>query len=277
MNQNDHLNQALSHLVLLGGTPGCSNSPSLSHVGGNSGSSSVGNTMVTPGTGSTGTNTPTGGDQETSGNKKSVGLFKKLKEKRAKKRSIVGQENADGAWRTGSPIGEERKSIINRKYVPKSTEKQSSIENQQEKPFNAKSPDSVDSTRQRSWSHGNINKISQTDSFDFKMPNDQSVSHSNSLSFSSSTGGGGGIQPSPNSSVSSDKYVINGPSSGDTKQQEKSRPKIEGIYITFGDEVHKQTLKDLRDYLDSSGEVEPLDLSIIQDWNGWVIGTSDIV
>lgn len=259
----------------MGGTPGCSNNSSAGQTGGSSGGSSGGSTVVNTGTGSGGSTT---GGEETS-NKKSVGLFKKLKEKRAKKRSIVGQENADGAWRTGSPIGEERKSIINRKYIPKATVEKSkeSTDSQgsniPEQPLNTKSPDSVDSTRRRSWSHGNINKISHNDTFEFKMPNDdQSVSHSSSITFSLSNGG---TQPSPNNSVSSDKYVINGPSSGEVKQQQQR--KIEGIYLTFGNEVHKQTLKDLRDYLDSSGETEPLDLSIIQDWSGWVIGTSDIV
>ena len=223
---------------------------------------------------------PGTGDESPSNaaNKKSGGLFKKLKEKRAKKRSIVGQEAHDGLWRTGSPIGEERKSIINRKYTPKNTEKRKdSVDshNNEGDPStsSSKSPDSADSSRRRSWSHGNINKISHTDNFEITAASDQNVPHSSSTTFSS----GGGTQNSQEDSVlSSDKYVVNGPSSVD-QHPSFSEKKSEALYANFGDEVHKQTLRDLREFLDSSGEVEPLDLSVLQDWNGWVIGTTDTV
>ena len=104
------------------------------------------------------------------------------------------------------------------------------------------------------------------------VANNQKVSHSFSTTFSSE----GDALNSQEDSVSSDKYVINGPSSGDHLSGPHSKNKYEALYLNFGNEVHKQTLKDLQDYLDSSGEEEPLDLSIIQDWNGWIIGTTDV-
>ena len=249
LDSNDELNETLGRLVQLGGSPGCSNT--------GNGFGSV-------------TSVAGAGDESPSNtaNKKSVGLFKKLKEKRAKKRSIVGQENPvgeDGIWRTGSPIGEERKSVINRKYTPKVT---ADSKNESVDSSATKSPDSLNNSgRVRSWSHGNINKISHVDNFE--TGSTQKVTHSISSTFSSGTG----TQNSQEDSVPSNKYVVNGPSSGD----HQSTRKYEALYTTFGDEVHKQTLTDLHEYLDSSGETKPLDLSILQDWNGWVIGTTDVV
>ncbi len=251
---NDELNETLGRLVQLGGSPGCSNT-----------GNGFGSVMSVAGAG-TGDESPSN-----AANKKSVGLFKKLKEKRAKKRSIVGQENhvgEDGIWRTGSPIGEERKSIINRKYIPKVT---ADSKNESVDSSATKSPDSLNSSgRVRSWSHGNINKISHVDSFE--AGGTQKVTHSSSTTFSSGTG----TQNSQEDSVPSDKYVVNGPSSGD-HQSTRVVGKYEAMYATFGDEVHKETLKDLQEFLDSSGETKPMDLSILQDWNGWVIGTTDVV
>ena len=265
--KNDQLNEVLTHLTQLGGSPGCS------HSGG--GSSSGGSAGVT-----------TAGDDSpsTSVNKKPGGLFKKLKEKRAKKRSIVGTEShtsvldSEGGWRTGSPVGEERKSIMNRKSAGKKDSKEprkgsvSSREDAKAPSNSSKSPDSLNSSRRRSWSHGNINRIASTDNYEIKARGDeQKVPHSDSVNFPV----GEGTPSSQEDSVPSDRYVINGPSSAE--QMEKSENELKPLYTNFGDESHRQILKDLKEFLDSSGEMEPLDLSIIQDWNGWVIGSSDVV
>ena len=263
-NKNDELNDTLGRLVQLGGTQGCSNSVS---------SGSVTSNTVNSGATSTGEESPSNSTNKKSGG----GLFKKLKEKRAKKRSIVGQEPHDGLWRTGSPIGEERKSVINRKYTPKKENVDTRKESigSHDDPAGNSTTKSPDSSRRRSWSHGNINKISTPNSFEIPLvENDHKVPHSKSTTFSS----GGDTQNSQEDSVSSDKYVINGPSSGDHHQLPGyTEKRYEALYLNFGNEVHKQTLKDLQEFLDSCGEVEPLDLSIIQDWNGWVIGTTDVV
>lgn len=49
------------------------------------------------------------------------------------------------------------------------------------------------------------------------------------------------------------------------------------IYAEYGDKQHKMNLRGVQEFLESSGEMEPVDLSVIQDWDGWVMATREIV
>ena len=273
MNDEKLLSETLTEITRLGGTPG---------------SSGVG------GGGSAGDDSPVT-------SKKGGGIFKKLKEKRAKKRSIVGPEihlamgmEGDGAWRSGSPSGEDKKTSTlkkgtNKDNTSKKQEKvlrKNSVGNRdddikfKENEVRESIPEnpSLTKSRRRSWSQGNISKIYDTDQIElsFSLNNDPKVPHSNSVTFSS----GEGTQNSQEGSMSTDRYVIHGPSPGDQlrmSDREERKKELKPFYKHFGDEAHKQTLKDLQEFLDSSGETDPVDLSILQEWDGWVIGSRDTV
>ena len=49
------------------------------------------------------------------------------------------------------------------------------------------------------------------------------------------------------------------------------------IYAEYGDKQHKMNLRGVQELLESSGEMEPVDLGVIQEWDGWVMATRDIV
>lgn len=49
------------------------------------------------------------------------------------------------------------------------------------------------------------------------------------------------------------------------------------IYAEYGDKQHKMNLRRVQEFLESSGEMEPVDLSVIQEWDGWVMATREIV
>ena len=48
------------------------------------------------------------------------------------------------------------------------------------------------------------------------------------------------------------------------------------LYGEFGDKQHKLNLKRVQQFLESSGEMMPEDLRILQDWDGWVLASKDI-
>ena len=49
------------------------------------------------------------------------------------------------------------------------------------------------------------------------------------------------------------------------------------MYNEFGDKQHQMNLKRVQQFLESSGEMAPEDLSILRDWDGWVLASKDIV
>ena len=206
----------------------------------------------------------------TNANQKKGGIFKKLKEKRAKKRSIVGPETmpfGDGdssAWSTAGSPPQERKISAGAKKL--NTIKQESVESR-DGPFSSKDEikgkgnetptganpdhDSPQGGRRRSWSHGKVPSMER----DYGTP--PKMTHSGSVTFSSS------IQ---STSDSTDRYVIHGPDRED-----------KAIYRDFGGEYHKQTMAEIEEFLDTSGEFEPADLNKLQDWEGWMIASDKIV
>ena len=224
-----------------------------------------------------------GGGGGGGGGGKKGGIFKKLKEKRSKKRSIIGPETTQSvsgvigqSWRSSSPG-------IKEEPAPKPTEKSKStskdmLVSKEDLPRsesrNSREERSSPQDRKRSWSHGNINKVSMESGDPLLSETFPSSSYPHKLTHSESVtltspvervrGGDGG---------STDQYVIHGPIPGETEQYYKLR---KPIYEKFGDKSHHNTLKELADFLDSSEEREPVDLSILQDWDGWMIGSKTI-
>ena len=49
------------------------------------------------------------------------------------------------------------------------------------------------------------------------------------------------------------------------------------IYTGNRDKQHTLNLKRVQEFLESSGEMEPVDLSLIRDWDGWVMASREIV
>ena len=49
------------------------------------------------------------------------------------------------------------------------------------------------------------------------------------------------------------------------------------MYVEYGKKEHKLNLQRVEEFLKSSGEVEPSDLSILHDWDGWVMASKDIM
>ena len=52
---------------------------------------------------------------------------------------------------------------------------------------------------------------------------------------------------------------------------------VTSLYACFGGEKHRQILGTIQEFLESSGEFEPVDLSVLQDWDGWTIASGEIV
>lgn len=48
------------------------------------------------------------------------------------------------------------------------------------------------------------------------------------------------------------------------------------LYREYGSKEHKLNLERVVEFLKSSGEAEPMDLSILQDWDGWMVASREI-
>ena len=245
-----------------------------------------------------GTNTGSGG--------KKGGILKKLKEKRAKKQSIVGPEtplsvsgvidSGDLAWggdkspsnkqekKSKKSVSKEKLNTIKQESpLPQRSGSVSSRDDLKEKhvadsppgALNGNSSPSNERSRKRSWSHGNMNKTLEGSNEQGELTaflSNSQLSHSESATFTCSSGGG-----TQNSDGTTDQYVINGPSPGDPLGTLERRKDKKPLYKNFGSESHRQTLKELEEFLDTSNETEPLDLSKLLDWDGWMIGSRDVV
>lgn len=49
------------------------------------------------------------------------------------------------------------------------------------------------------------------------------------------------------------------------------------MYLEYGKKDHKLNLERVEEFLKSSGEMEPVDLNILRDWDGWVMASKNIV
>ena len=49
------------------------------------------------------------------------------------------------------------------------------------------------------------------------------------------------------------------------------------LYKEFGSKQHKLSLKKVQEFLESSEEMEPVDLKLLQDWDGWIVAVKEIV
>ena len=52
---------------------------------------------------------------------------------------------------------------------------------------------------------------------------------------------------------------------------------VQSVYESFGDEKHRKSLQKIQQFLDSTEEDEPVDLTALQDWDGWTVASRDIV
>ena len=73
---------------------------------------------------------------------------------------------------------------------------------------------------------------------------------------------------------------------GGSAEQEKEvgqteySPFLQGsstLYKNFGSKDHKLNLNKVHEFLESCGEVEPVDLGVLQEWDGWIIAARDIM
>ena len=223
---------------------------------------------------------------------KKGGIFKKFKEKRHKKRSIIGPETSmsvsgiieSGAWRPESPVPatkDEKKSPkkglskekLSTSKTPEATSGSRSESVSSRDEVTAVSPVGKESLppqqgRERSLSQGNIRKAASSDGDDITHVNfTKMLSHSET--FDSGT-----VTINPNTLT--DQYVIHGPSSVDLLGIAEKSKTWKPLYNTFGGETHHETLRELREFLDTADETEPVDLNVLQDWDGWVIGSKNI-
>lgn len=49
------------------------------------------------------------------------------------------------------------------------------------------------------------------------------------------------------------------------------------LYEEFGSKQHKLNLKKVHEFLESCGEMEPVDLKLLLEWDGWIVAVRDIV
>lgn len=214
----------------------------------------------------------------------SGGIFKKLKEKRQKKRSVIGPETSmsvsgiiesTGAWRSDSPgLKEEKKTkkgmskeklnilTIPEQEPPKSRSESVSSKDESSTTVSPVVKNSPPRNRKRSWSHGNISKVPDGEAIHLSAIKLSQFSESSESSID------------PNSST--DQYVIHGPSSVDLLGIAEEFQHRKPLYDNYGGETHKETLRELKEFLDTADENEPMDLRMLQDWDGWVIGSKEI-
>ena len=229
---------------------------------------------------------PTSGTSKGDNGGKKGGIFKKLKEKRSKKRSIIGPETTQSvsgvlgeSWRCSSPVIKEETDLHSNER--KTASKDTLVSTKDDQPLRSDSRNSREERaspqdRKRSWSHGQIHKVSiehgdqilnetfPSSSLSSKLSNSESVTLGSPVD---RTGGG-------RERGQTDQYVIHGPIPGEAEQYYKLR---KPIYEKFGDKSHHDTLKELTDFLSSSEEKEPVNLSILQDWDGWMIGSKTVM
>jgi len=49
------------------------------------------------------------------------------------------------------------------------------------------------------------------------------------------------------------------------------------LYKEFGSMEHKENVKKVQEFLESSNEMSPVDLRLLQDWEGWIVAVREIV
>lgn len=49
------------------------------------------------------------------------------------------------------------------------------------------------------------------------------------------------------------------------------------LYKSYGSKQHRLNLERVHEFLESTGELEPQDLTVLQDWDGWMTASRDIV
>ena len=49
------------------------------------------------------------------------------------------------------------------------------------------------------------------------------------------------------------------------------------LYEDYGSKQHRLNLERVHTFLESSGEMEPADLNLLQDWDGWMVASRDIM
>lgn len=49
------------------------------------------------------------------------------------------------------------------------------------------------------------------------------------------------------------------------------------LYKDYGNKQHKLNLESVHEFLESSGEIEPADLSVLQEWDGWMVASREIM
>ena len=52
---------------------------------------------------------------------------------------------------------------------------------------------------------------------------------------------------------------------------------LETVYERFGDETHRRSLHKVHEFLESTGEHKPVDMTVLHDWDGWTIASRDVV
>ena len=100
-----------------------------------------------------------------------------------------------------------------------------------------------------------------------------------------SGGSQSGSKLSPNSSVMEDGLAekVEGEERGEEREageEEWARYFQKGcpsLYEDYGDEQHKLNLKHVMKFLESCNETAPVDLGILQDWDGWSLSTKELV
>ena len=65
--------------------------------------------------------------------------------------------------------------------------------------------------------------------------------------------------------------------SREAEEERDFRKGCDTMYAEFGDKTHKLNLRKVEKFLESSGEMEPNDLGIIRDWDGWALASKEIV
>lgn len=63
--------------------------------------------------------------------------------------------------------------------------------------------------------------------------------------------------------------------SGDLKDEVYKKGSLK-LYWEFGNKKHKSSLQQVKEFLKSSGENEPVDLDILLDWEGWMLASKEI-
>lgn len=197
-----------------------------------------------------------------------------------KKRNSVVKNEAPQVTAPASPAVSEGDALLSQKSEPASYPL-----SQQENHFKQTPPDKFHSGGSKSaidimmedLSQTSAGKLSLSQSGTFTGPEEQFSTQS-----SSDTQFGEHLvenrqRPHSSGPISNENHLNSNENDSERNVEEFFRIGSSKLYSEFGDKQHKLNLERVLEFLKSSGEIKPVDLNALMDWDGWMLASKQIV